>query len=91
MTVLWGQPSQRDKDALGCPVLSYAEVADKGRQNLTSFEANPVHISGSDLATLVYTSGTTGNPKVLPYISKSTTACRFCKTVARYVKPASEV
>ena len=66
VAVLWGQPSQTDKDALGCPVLSYAEVADKGRQNLTGFEANPIKISGSDLATLVYTSGTTGNPKVLP-------------------------
>ena len=66
VTVLWGQPSQKDKDALGCPVLSYAEVADKGCQNLTGFEANPIKISGSDLATLVYTSGTTGNPKVFP-------------------------
>lgn len=65
VTVLWGQPSQKDKEALGCPVLSFAEVADKGRQNLTGFEANPIKISGSDLATLVYTSGTTGNPKVL--------------------------
>ena len=65
VAVLWGQPSQKDKDALGCPVLSYADVADKGRQNLTGFEANPIKISGSDLATLVYTSGTTGNPKVL--------------------------
>lgn len=68
VTVLWGQPSQKDKDALACPVLSYAEVADKGRQNLTGFEANPIKISGSDLATLVYTSGTTGNPKVFPYL-----------------------
>ncbi len=64
LAVLWGQPTQKDKEALGCPVLSFDEVTDKGRQNLTGFEANPVQISGSDLATLVYTSGTTGNPKV---------------------------
>lgn len=44
--------------------MSFDEVAEKGRQNLTGFEANPVQIAGSDLATLVYTSGTTGNPKV---------------------------
>ena len=64
LAVLWGQPTEKDKEALGCPVLSFDEVAEKGRQNLTGFEANPVQISGSDLATLVYTSGTTGNPKV---------------------------
>lgn len=63
VTVLWGQPSQKDRDALACPVLSFTEVTEKGRQNLTGFEANLVKISGSDLATLVYTSGTTGNPK----------------------------
>ncbi|DBA95598.1 hypothetical protein WJX82_008376 [Trebouxia sp. C0006] len=63
LAVLWGQPTQKDKEALGCPVLSFDEVTEKGRQNLTGFEANPVQISGSDLATLVYTSGTTGNPK----------------------------
>lgn len=64
LAVLWGQPTEKDKEALGCPVLSFDEVIEKGRQNLTGFEANPVQISGSDLATLVYTSGTTGNPKV---------------------------
>ena len=67
LAVLWGQPTQKDKEALGCPVLSFDEVAEKVRQNLTGFEANPVQISGSDLATLVYTSGTTGNPKVIAY------------------------
>ena len=65
VAVLWGQPTQRDKEASSCPVLSYSDVQDKGRQNLTGFEANPVSISGTDLATLVYTSGTTGNPKVM--------------------------
>ena len=64
VAVLWGEPSQKDKEALACPVLSYTEVTETGKQNLTGFEANPVKISGSDLATLVYTSGTTGNPKV---------------------------
>ncbi len=67
LAVLWGQPTEKDKEALGCPVMSFDEVAEKGRQNLTGFEANPVQISGSDLATLVYTSGTTGNPKVTAY------------------------
>jgi long-subunit acyl-CoA synthetase (AMP-forming) len=67
LAVLWGQPTEKDKEALGCPVLSFNEVTEKGRQNLTGFEANPVRISGSDLATLVYTSGTTGKPKVTAY------------------------
>ena len=83
MAVLWGQPSQKDKEALGCPVLSFAEVADKGRQNLTGFEANPAKILGSDLATLVYTSGTTGNPKVAP-------ACIDCPPVALQTCDISE-
>ena len=64
VVVLWGDPTAEDAEALGCPVLSFAAMLEQGRQNLTSFEAHPARLAGSDLATLVYTSGTTGNPKV---------------------------
>ena len=64
VVVLWGEPSAKDAEALGCALLSFSAVQEKGRQNLTSFEAHPARMGGSDLATLVYTSGTTGNPKV---------------------------
>lgn len=64
VVVLWGQPSPKEAEALNCPALSFSAVVEKGKQNLTSFEAQPARIAPSDLATLVYTSGTTGNPKV---------------------------
>lgn len=64
VVLLWGEPSQQDAQALNCPALSFSAMVEKGKQNLTSFEAQPVRIQPSDLATLVYTSGTTGNPKV---------------------------
>lgn len=64
VVVLWGEPSQKDADALNCPALSFSALVEKGKQNLTSFEAQRATIAPTDLATLVYTSGTTGNPKV---------------------------
>ena len=62
MITLWGQPSGRARQALSCPVLSFDEVMERGREGLGGFR--PAAVDAGTLATLVYTSGTTGQPKV---------------------------
>ncbi|KAK9808885.1 hypothetical protein WJX72_005702 [[Myrmecia] bisecta] len=61
VVVLWGGVSDTCRGALGCPVQTYDNVMASGRQSVHSFR--PAAVRRSDLATLVYTSGTTGNPK----------------------------
>ncbi|KAK9834180.1 hypothetical protein WJX81_006227 [Elliptochloris bilobata] len=56
--VLWGQVSDKCRFGLDCPALEFTEVMARGRRGFT-----PVPLQPSDLATLVYTSGTTGKPK----------------------------
>ena len=63
MVVLWGEPSEKCLSTLDCPVLSYAQLM--ARADLQSF--TPAPIGPDTLATLVYTSGTTGTPKVLTF------------------------
>ena len=58
--VLWGEASDRCTSALDCPVLSFHELLAKAAQSSFS----PPALRPDDLATLVYTSGTTGSPKV---------------------------
>jgi acyl-CoA synthetase (AMP-forming)/AMP-acid ligase II len=50
-------------DAPACPVLTYQQVLAQGVQARRGTEFQPHHSRRSDLATLVYTSGTTGHPK----------------------------
>ena len=59
--VLWGGVSDKCRFGLDCPVLEFTEVMARGRRGFT-----PAALGPSDLATLVYTSGTTGKPKVPP-------------------------
>ena len=59
---LWGQPSARARQMLDCPVLAFDEVMARGREAQAGFQ--PVPAARDALATLVYTSGTTGSPKV---------------------------
>ncbi|CAL8470153.1 g9695 [Coccomyxa elongata] len=59
--VLWGEPNDKCRSLLDCPVLSYAEVLARGHRTSATFQSAP--LSSGQLATIVYTSGTTGNPK----------------------------
>ncbi|KAK8579414.1 hypothetical protein V6N13_142622 [Hibiscus sabdariffa] len=72
IVLLWGEKSRlASNETLGVPVFSYKEIVNLGRENraaLTdSLDARKGYkyeaISSDDIATLVYTSGTTGNPK----------------------------
>ncbi|KAL6774385.1 LCL1 [Auxenochlorella protothecoides x Auxenochlorella symbiontica] len=56
---LWGDVAEEARAALPCSVLSYAELLARGAE--TSLQR--VDLTEDDLATLVYTSGTTGNPR----------------------------
>ena len=62
--VLWGELSDKCRTLLDCPVLTFADVLAKGHRASASFSPQP--LSADQLATIVYTSGTTGNPKVCP-------------------------
>ncbi|KAM7465751.1 hypothetical protein LguiB_013313 [Lonicera macranthoides] len=70
--LLWGEKSSLPRkvaDAL--PIYDYKEIIDLGRDSRTALLDSPdarkkfiyEAISSDDIATLVYTSGTTGNPK----------------------------
>ena len=60
--VLWGELSDKCRTLLDCPVLSFADVLAKGHRASATFSPYPT--TADQLATIVYTSGTTGNPKV---------------------------
>lgn len=62
VATLWGEPSAAARAALPLlPMLSYEQVLGLGHPLEGEFEMPPVQ--ESDLATLVYTSGTSGQPK----------------------------
>ncbi|KAL4439997.1 hypothetical protein ABPG75_002998 [Micractinium tetrahymenae] len=59
VVVLWGEPSAEAAAALGSRLHTYEAIMAQG----ASQDFRPPELSSSDLATLVYTSGTTGHPK----------------------------
>lgn len=64
VVVLWGEVTPECAAALPCPVVTFEEVLASGRAAAAAGWA-PARVQPQDLATLVYTSGTTGQPKVL--------------------------
>ena len=71
--VLWGEPNDKCRTLLDCPVLSFADVLAKGHRVSATFSPPPT--SADQLATIVYTSGTTGKPKVCYYFKS------FCTVI----------
>lgn len=72
IVLLWGQkPSTISETAAEVPIYTYKEIIDLGYESREAFrhseDAREQYIyktiSSDDIATLVYTSGTTGNPK----------------------------
>lgn len=67
VVVLWGGASAAAAEALDCPVLSFENVLAWGRDHPSAagFGGDTLAaLRPNSLATLVYTSGTTGSPKV---------------------------
>ncbi|XP_073122481.1 long-chain-fatty-acid--[acyl-carrier-protein] ligase AEE15, chloroplastic-like [Henckelia pumila] len=65
--LLWGDKSSiKDTEALEMPIYCYKEIIDLGLESRKKDDRNQYvykTISSDDVATLMYTSGTTGNPK----------------------------
>lgn len=63
IVVMWGQVPDSDATVAGlpCPVLTFDQILARGREAATPAVSPPT--DGNSLATLVYTSGTTGHPK----------------------------
>ncbi|KAF9663502.1 hypothetical protein SADUNF_Sadunf17G0057200 [Salix dunnii] len=68
--LLWGEKSHLAINGMeGIPIFSYKEIIDLGQESHKAFSDTDGKlykyetISSDDIATLVYTSGTTGNPK----------------------------
>ncbi|KAJ4846059.1 Long-chain-fatty-acid--[acyl-carrier-protein] ligase AEE15, chloroplastic [Turnera subulata] len=78
--LLWGDKSSLSIDGMaGMPLYSYQEILDLGRENrktlVNSFDTGGhckhETISSDDIATLIYTSGTSGNPKAVMLTHKN--------------------
>ncbi|GFR52122.1 hypothetical protein Agub_g14636 [Astrephomene gubernaculifera] len=63
VVVLWGETTPAQTEGLPCPVLSYSSVLESGAAVRRSGGFTPADVAPGDLASLVYTSGTTGHPK----------------------------
>ncbi|GLC36919.1 hypothetical protein PLESTB_000178300 [Pleodorina starrii] len=63
VVLLWGEADPAHAAELACPVLSYSAVLRSGEAARGAGGFTPAAVSPQDLATLVYTSGTTGHPK----------------------------
>eukprot|EP00803_Ostreobium_quekettii_P002616 evm.model.scf_940.1 EVM.evm.TU.scf_940.1 scf_940:7095-14522(-) len=63
IVVLWGTMAGIDPSILDCTVLTYDEVVRRGLELKASQSFRLAHCKESDVATLVYTSGTTGRAK----------------------------
>ena len=74
----WGLCMQ-DTKAAGVQVYSYDEFLALGKQH----PAEPVPPKPEDLCTIMYTSGTTGDPKVGPHSMPMHHACHTVQAVAR--------
>ena len=95
--VLWGELSDKCRTLMDCPVLTFADVLAKGHRASANFSPQP--LSADQLATIVYTSGTTGNPKVctgaaswcITLMTSSTVFiyCRMCSHNHRLVQDVS--
>lgn len=66
IVLLWGDASDESRQDLQCPVYSFNDILARGKVGFQS-----PSIDGDSLATLVYTSGTTGSPKASLFVMRS--------------------
>lgn len=67
VVLLWGETDPAHATALDCPLLSYKAVLRNGDAAFQEGSFVSATVSPGDLATLVYTSGTTGETGRLPF------------------------